>query len=152
MRYVSGIGERKLREFGPLFLKAILEHCRRTGLPTDVPGPQVMLARKEPSGRLSPKKEHSFQLFREGSAVEDVIHQTGLARATIMDHLSDFIRAEKPESIFGWVAEDVCERVAAAAEQHGTARLKPVFLALNEEVSYDDIRVVFAFLDAGGGV
>jgi ATP-dependent DNA helicase RecQ len=156
MRYVSGIGERKLREFGPLFLKAILEHCRRTGQPTDVPMPRTTTgpypaARRETPTRLSPKKELSFQLFRDGSAVEDVMHQTGLTRATIMDHLSDFIRAEKPESIFGWVPEAVCERVAAAAEQHGTARLKPVFLALNEEVSYDDIRVVFAFLDARGG-
>ena len=150
MRYVSGIGEKKLKDFGPLFLKGIREHCDRTGLPTDVTGPQAVIptARKEPTGRISAKKELSFRLFRDGAMVEDVMRETGLTRPTIVDHLCDFIRAEKPASIFGWVAEDVCERVAAAAEQHGTARLKPVFLALNEEVGYDEIRVVFAFLDA----
>ena len=56
----------------------------------------------------------------------------------------------KPASIFAWVPEDVCERVAAAAEIHGTERLKPVFLELNEEVSYDHIRVVFAFMQSRG--
>ena len=61
------------------------------------------------------------------------------------------MRAEKPASIFAWVPEDVCERVAAAAEMHGTARLKPVFLALNEEVGYDHIRIVFALLEARQG-
>ena len=64
------------------------------------------------------------------------------------EYLAEFVLAEKPASIFTWVPEDVCERVAAAAEIHGTARLKPVFLELNSEVSYDHIRVVFAFLDA----
>jgi ATP-dependent DNA helicase RecQ len=60
------------------------------------------------------------------------------------------VRAEKPKSIFAWVPEDVCERVAAAATIHGTARLKPVFLELNSEVSYDHIRIVFAFLETCG--
>jgi ATP-dependent DNA helicase RecQ len=58
------------------------------------------------------------------------------------------VRPEKPESIFPWVPEDGCERVAAAAEIHGTARMKPVFQELNGEVSYDHIRVVFACLAA----
>ena len=53
-------------------------------------------------------------------------------------------------SIFAWVPEDVCERVAAAAEIHGTAKMKPVFLELNGEVSYDRIRVVFACLESRG--
>ena len=68
-----------------------------------------------------------------------------MAPSTVNGYLADFILAEKPASIFAWVPEDVCERVAAAAELHGTARLKPVFLELNEEVSYDHIRIVFAF-------
>ena len=62
------------------------------------------------------------------------------------EYLAEFIAAEKPASIFGWVPEDVCERGAAAADLHGTGRLKPVFLELNGEVSYDHIRIVFAFL------
>ena len=41
--------------------------------------------------------------------------------------------------------------MAAAAEQCGTARLKPAFLALNEEVPYDAIRIVFAYLDSRDG-
>ena len=105
-------------------------------------------AAAKPAGRVSAKKELAFRLFREGSAVADVAHQTGLTRATITEYLAEFVQAERPATIFGWVPEDVCERVAAAAEIHGTARLKPVFLELNQEVSYDDIRVVFAFLDS----
>ena len=150
LRRVSGVGEYRLRTFGRTFLNAILAHCRRTGLATDVPAPAAPrpAVAPKPGGRVPAKKELAFRLFREGSAVADVAHQTGLTRATITEYLAEFVQAERPVTIFGWVPEDVCERVAAAAEIHGTARLKPVFLELNQEVSYDDIRVVFAFLDS----
>ena len=148
MRRISGVGDYRLQAFGRLFLDAILAHCERTGLTTDVPLPKAVAApRPLPSAKPSPKKEQAFQLFRDRTAVVDVAHQTGLTRATIAEYLAEFVRDQKPASIFDWVPEDVCERVAAAAEIHGTARLKPVFLELNEQVSYDDIRVVFAFLD-----
>jgi hypothetical protein len=38
--------------------------------------------------------------------------------------------------------------VAAAARQCGVERLKPIFIALGEQVSYDDIRLVLAHLSA----
>jgi hypothetical protein len=38
-------------------------------------------------------------------------------------------------------------RIAAAIGEHGSARLKPLFLALEEKVSYDDIRIVVAHLN-----
>jgi ATP-dependent DNA helicase RecQ len=148
MRLVSGIGEVKLRDFGDGFASVILSFARERGLATDLPPPRE--PRKTPSGptKIPASKQTTFALFRQGLPVEDAMHRTKLTRSTIVDHLAEFIRLERPGSIVPWVSEDVCERVAAAAEQHGTARLKPVYLALNEEVDYDAIRVVFAFLDS----
>ena len=112
--------------------------------------PKSTAAPAPPKAARSVKKSLAFQLFRGGASIEDVIHKTGMTSSTVTGYLADFVQAEKPASIFQWVPEDVCERVAAAAEIHGTARLKPVFLELNEEVSYDHIRVVFAFLQGRG--
>ncbi len=148
MRRVSGVGDHKLQAFGEIFLNAIIEHCQQTGLATDVPVPNASKPPANAPIKVSVKKEQSFSLFRRGAAVADVVAQTGLSHSTVTEHLADFVRLEKPASIFTWVAEDVCERIASAAETHGTARMKPTYLELNEEVSYDDIRVVFAFLDA----
>ena len=44
------------------------------------------------------------------------------------------------------MAADIYERVAKAVKEHGSARLKPLFVALEEKISYDDIRVVVAHL------
>jgi ATP-dependent DNA helicase RecQ len=147
MRIVSGIGDQKLTEFGQLFLRCIVDHCREKKLTTDLPPPREATSAKTLPTKLSPAKSQSFALFRDGSTIDEVMHQTKLVRTTITDHLAEFVRREKPESIVQWVPADVCERVAAAAEEHGTARLKPVYLALNEEIGYDVIAVVFAFLD-----
>ena len=99
-------------------------------------------------GMPSAAKSLAFATFREGASIAEVIQQTGMTSSTVTGYLADFILAENPPSITAWVPEDVCERVVAAAEIHGTARLKPVFLELNEAVSYDHIRVVLAFLQS----
>ncbi len=147
MRRVSGVGDFRWNAYGRVFLNAIRSHCLKVGLPTDVPHPKAGPRGIEPP-KMTAKKELAFELFRSGMSVQAVMKRCELASGTIVEYLAEFIRSEKPASIFDWVPEDVCERVAAAAEQHGTARLKPVFLELNEEVSYDHIRIVFALLDA----
>jgi len=151
LRRVSGVGDFKLKSFGRIFLDAIIDYCRRTGLAIDVPMPKAFAMPEPPRiGSTSPTKSHAFDLFRRGASIAEVIDKTKMSPSTVNGYLADFILAEKPASIFCWVPEDVCERVAAAAEIHGASRLKPVFLELNEEIGYDQIRVVFAFLQSRG--
>ena len=93
-------------------------------------------------------RAQAVELFRQGAAIEDVMHQTARSRSTVVDYLCDFIREDKPESIETWIAADLYDRIAAAAEQHGSGKLKPIFIALEEKVPYDDIRVVVTHLSA----
>lgn len=151
LRRVSGVGDFKLQSFGPVFLKAIRDYCARTGLATDVPPPRTSAPPAAPrTGLTSTTKSLAFELFRKGASIAEVLDKTKMSPSTVTGYLTDFILAEKPASIFTWVPEDVCERIAAAAEIHGTGRLKPIFLELNEEIGYDQIRVVFAFLQSRG--
>jgi ATP-dependent DNA helicase RecQ len=76
------------------------------------------------------------------------MHQTGRGRGTVNDYLCDFIREERPASVAVWVSNDIYQRVASCARQVGTDRLKPIFIALGEKVSYDDIRIVLTHLAA----
>ena len=87
-----------------------------------------------------------FVLFRQGLAIEDVMHQTGRSRSTVCDYLAEYVREEKPPSIAAWVTDAVYEQVAAAARRVGSDRLKPIFIALGEKVPYDEIRLVVAHL------
>jgi ATP-dependent DNA helicase RecQ len=80
--------------------------------------------------------------------VEDVMHQLKRPRSAVMDYLHDYILRERPASITCWVSEANYQRVVAAAGQLGTARLKPIFIELDEKVSYDEIRLVLAHREA----
>src|SRR5262249_30767483 len=140
MRLVSGVGDVKLRDFGKVFLEAIQQHCKTRGTTSDNP---ILAARPEvtrpPAPRSSPVRILAFEKFRQGAVVEDVMHQTGRARSTVIDFLTEFIRSERPPSLAPWVREDVYQRVVGAARQVGTGQLRPIFLLLGEKVSYDDI-------------
>jgi ATP-dependent DNA helicase RecQ len=151
MRLISGVGEVKLRDFGAAFLKAILDHCAATRLPTDVKPPRIVVTGPAlPTPKLTLRHMNAFALFRQGSVIEDVMHQMGLSRSTIVDYLGRFIMEDKPRSIRTWVSDELYERIAAAARQVGTEKLKPIFLLLGEKVSYDDIRLVVAHIQATG--
>jgi ATP-dependent DNA helicase RecQ len=152
MHYVYGVGEAKLRDFGQAFLDRIADHCGKHALTRDnspAPPAKAEEARKPLSARPNPQRTLAFEQFREGATVEDVMHQTGRARATVMDYLCEFIREERPKTIRTWVPDEVYDRVAMAARQVGTDRLKPIFLQLGEQVPYDEIRLVLAHLTAG---
>jgi ATP-dependent DNA helicase RecQ len=147
MRTVSGVGDAKLRDFGERFLEIIRGHCRARGLPADNRLPAAKSeAPARPAVRPNPLKDLAFEQFRQGAPVEDVMHQTNRGRSSVNDYLCEFIRTERPASITTWVPADTYERIAAAARQVGTDRLKPIFLALGEQVSYDDIRLVVTHL------
>lgn len=153
LKRISGVGEYRAQQFGRVFLKAIAAHCLRTGLEENVPLPKVTPGSRPAlalttAAKPSAKKELAFKLFRSGASVDYVAKEIELTAATVTDYLAEFVRTQKPSSIFIWVPEDVCERVAAAAEIHGIARLKPVYEELNGEVNYEAIRIVFAYLDA----
>jgi ATP-dependent DNA helicase RecQ len=144
MRQLSGVGAKKLADYGAAFLKLILDHCATTGTPTDVtPAPRQYVPAPV---KLTPRHEALFALFREQCVIEDVMHRTNLARSTINDYLETFIKVEKPASIRTWVAEELYQRIAAVARQVGSERFKPIYLALGEKVSYEDIRLVVAHL------
>ena len=77
---------------------------------------------------------------------------TGRARSTVVDYLCDHIRREKPAHIDGWVPRGQYDQVVGPARELGTARLKPIFLALEENVPYDVIRLVTTHLEVTGAI
>jgi uncharacterized protein YpbB len=66
----------------------------------------------------------------------------------VVDYLTQYILAERPATIRTWVPDELYQRIAGAARQVGTDRLKPIYLALGEQVDYHDIRLVLAHLQS----
>ena len=147
LRYVYGIGDAKMREYGTVILAKIAGYCKARGVAMDQatrpPAPREQPARTAP---ITGTRAVAYDLFREKSAIEDVMHQTGRTRSTIMDYLADYIRQEKAVDISAWVPKELYDQVSDAARKVGTDRLKPIFIELGEKVPYDVIRLIVAQL------
>jgi uncharacterized protein YpbB len=110
-------------------------------------GPPAKKMEPEIAGtRLTASRHAAAVMFGQGASIEEVAQQMGRAASTVTQYLADYILAEKPASIAAWVNERVYKEVEAAKAKLGTDRLKELFLALDERVPYDQIRLVVAHL------
>src|SRR5262249_2431938 len=127
MRYVTGVGDAKLRDFGQVFFDAIDGHCQKHGLTRDAFTSPARTAEPRLSlgSRPNPQRDQAFELFRRGASLEEVAQQTGRALSTTTEYLEQFVREEKPRSVAAWVADDVYVRIRAAAQHFGTAKMRP---------------------------
>jgi len=147
MRAIYGVGSTKLADFGARFLQLLDRHCSAGALARDV-ALRIAASPELPKvgSRPNPQRVLAFALFRQGAGIDEVARQTGRERSTLFGYLEEFVREERPASVAPWVRDDLYQQIAAAAEKVGTERLKPIYLALAERASYDDIRIVRAHL------
>src|SRR5262249_31004506 len=77
MGEIEGVGDVSWKQWGAAFLRAIRAHCGATGTVTDVSPPPRPAEPPpvQPPLKVSPREEKAFGLFREESAIEDVMHQ-----------------------------------------------------------------------------
>jgi ATP-dependent DNA helicase RecQ len=149
---VQGVGEKKLADYGSTVVALIADYCREHSLTTNVtPPPPKPRAMESPPGP-SMASTHAFPHFREGLSVEAVAQRMGRALSTVHGYLVDFLCHEKRTDPSPWLDEGTMRRVAAAAEQFGTDRLKPIYEAMaaqGQPPSYEQIRIAVVCLRNG---
>jgi len=148
---VHGVGKKKSRDYGELFLEAIHEYCEADSIDLDaaehVPPSKTAPGDGKPRiSRARMRQQAAFNMFAQGCAIEEVMETLARSRSWVCEKLALFLDAEKRTSPAPWVDDATFARVRAAANRTGTDRLKPIYLLLDEEVSYDDIRLALACL------
>jgi ATP-dependent DNA helicase RecQ len=144
LTHIRGIGDRKREEFGQMFLDSIDQYCEQNPLARDVDTGPASVASTKPRAGSAPNAAtvQAAQLFREGHSVADVAEKMGRAESTVNSYLSNYIQAENITDPTQWVPKEEAETIRAALLAAEDERLKPVFEALNGEMSYEKIRIV----------
>ncbi len=145
LRLVYGIGDTKLREFGTELVEKIVDYCRGAGVSMDVPATTAKAAPR--LERVTAGAEACFPLFRTGASIAEVSQKMGRALSTTVGYFCAFIQECRPQSISAWVDDDTRLQIIEAAKKIGTAFLKPIFIALEEKIPYDTIRIVLTHLE-----
>lgn len=143
-RRIQGVGERKANDLGDEFVQAIREFCEQHNVETTENGPAPV-----PKREKSRSQEYANQLFAEGRSFEEAAHLMGRAMSTVESYLVHYLETAQITNPEPWANSEELERVRDAAKVSDDGRLKPIFDALNGEVSYAKIRVCLACIRNG---
>jgi ATP-dependent DNA helicase RecQ len=147
------VGRKKCEEFGDMFVAEIRRHCGETNLAADVTAAAAPAARAEKPrvSKTNQTLQAAFQLFEMGQSVAEVAEHLGRAESTMYQYLEDYVRDRELTNPHPWVDSELFARVREAVKMVGGGALKPIFLHLNEEVPYNQIRIALTCLRNGEG-
>ncbi len=148
---IHGVGAVKCDRFGATFLQIITRFCREHEIRERpkrshkiLPGPP-MKSYAEKSDQ--PRHIHVGDIFNSGRSITEITAIFNIKQTTAIRHLYRYVMDG-----FGLRSDDILalstlpadqkKAVFKAFDQCGTEYLKPVFDALNGDVSYDDLNIL----------
>jgi len=146
---ISGVGDRKLREFGALFLGAIAAHLQanpRQVFADDFPPsgtPSVPVARR---ARLTDTVRETLHFFRQGRSVAEIAKSRGFKDTTIYSHLEEAMLAGETVDVNALVSSSAQQEIAVAFKKCGFRNLVGAVESLGGKYGYGECRVVRAAL------
>ena len=152
-QHVKGVGEKKLADFGEIFITCIAEYCREHNLAADVIQPDAPVKPTPPTRPLSETLDGppmsaigAFRFFREGKSIAEVATIMNRAASTVGGYLGEFIKHERVIDPTPWIEAGLAKQIEAAALEEGLDRLRPIFDRFAGAVSYEQIRPVIECL------
>ena len=145
--HISGVGRVKLDEFAEEFLEVIRGYAESHGL-VERPKPQRETPRRRNLRREGSTHRQTLDLFLGGLSIADISRRRRLAAATIMSHLEDLIAADVTLPLERELpAPERLTRIREAFARTNSRSLATVRGLLGDDYSYDELRLVRAWLD-----
>jgi ATP-dependent DNA helicase RecQ len=155
---VSGVGEKKLKEFGQVFLAAINSAptarvaegiSRPSTLKVEVVSNDTSAAQQDYPDEESWQTTH--RLFVSGMEPHEIASKRGISEATIWGHLEKSIKSGNRLELDRLVAPAERSAIMQAVTNTQVTSLKSLYEVLNGEISYEKIRLVRAFMQGEVG-
>ncbi|MEP7153229.1 MAG: helix-turn-helix domain-containing protein, partial [Nitrospira sp.] len=149
---ISGVGKRKLEEFGPKFLAVIARHLEDYApltIPKESNPPPAPLvpSRRRPLGETV---HETLRCFRSGYSIEQIAKERGLVTSTIYGHLEQAIQAGEPVDLTQlWTPEQKLE-MTGAFEKTGFGNLTGAKELLGDLYDYGQLRLFRAVYGKNG--
>lgn len=146
---ISGVGEKKMQQFGVEFLKVINDYARRTGMPE-----KPAVVRTPPPVKTSkPKSTATMQVtlefFQEGANPELIARERNLTVGTIYEHLAQLLESGEDIPILKLATSQEIQQVKSALRglDDPPYRLKPIYDACGGQIRTELIRMILAHLE-----
>ncbi len=144
LREIHGVGERKSKKYGRIFLELINEYCQTNNIAGNIE--QKHRKRKKTSIKKAMFIEVG-EAYKMSNSFDELLNRFGVKRNTLITHLTRYVSEGNKINTdilidLLQIDEDKQKNIFTVFDKLGTNYVKPVFDELNETVSYDDLRVL----------
>ena len=140
LQTVFGMGESKLKQHGPRFLKEIIAYAQQIGL--------ELGERAYPVKKVSINKTRTeyatLDLLRQGLSVAEVASRRELTPLTIYNHIEQLILAGEDIILSKFVPVEKQQAIRKEFIRIGMEKLKPIKEVLGDDYSYEELQLVRA--------
>ncbi len=138
---INGVGQKKLEEFGAVFLAEIVAHLQSN--PRQIFADDSFATTTFPPAkpRLNESIRETLQLFRAGDAAEQIARKRGLATSTIYGHLATGIEAGEPFDLDQFLTSAEQQEISTAFGQTGFGNLVGTHELLQGKYDFGQLRV-----------
>ena len=147
MMQLHGVGAVKYAKYGVPFIDAITDYCETNEIEEkskSMPGVKISKHKRisKPRYQIVGKK------YNDGSSVTQLVEEFGSQAKTILDHIYKYscegktLRLSDDFIELSQLPPEKLEAISAAFKKQGTFILRPVFDALEQEVSYEELKLL----------
>ena len=143
---ISGVGEKKLREYGEVFLNEIALHLATN--PRQIYAEDSFVIPIAQRSSLGDTARESLRRFRGGESVEQIAASRSLVTGTIYGHLATAIEAGEAIELAQLVSDEAQAEIAAAFKRTGWGNIVGARELLGEKYDYGLLRIFRATANA----
>jgi ATP-dependent DNA helicase RecQ len=144
---ISGVGEKKLLEFGDIFLGEIAAHLQTNARQIFADDSFTAPATPPPRASLGDSARETLRRFRSGQTVEQIARERGVTTGTICGHIAEGVERGEPVDLQKFFTVAELAEVAAAFGRNGFGALGPVFESLGGKIDYGRLRIFRAAIN-----
>jgi len=144
---ISGVGRRKLEDYGDRFTTEIRAYCRDMGLPlmaADSSGPLPPESATDAASRSRIRMTiyDTYDLHKKGLGPQDIADQRNLKLTTVFNHLADLLEMGETVRLEDFVTDQQREEIQRAIEAVGDFRLAEIRGHLGDRYDYETLKLV----------
>ncbi|MDQ6632027.1 MAG: helix-turn-helix domain-containing protein, partial [Verrucomicrobiota bacterium] len=137
---INGVGEKKLQEFGEVFLMEIAAHLLTN--PRQIfADDSFTAATPAPKPHLNSTARETLKFFRDGKSVEEIARLRDFATSTIYGHLATAIETGEKIELNQLLTDEEQKEIAEAFEKFGFANIVGVKEFLQNKFEYGLLRI-----------
>jgi ATP-dependent DNA helicase RecQ len=143
---ISGVGARKLAQYGEMFTGEIRAFRAESGLSVQTesdPTPPLPPPRAR-KAEVSQTHLETMDMYQRGLSIVEIAEKRSMRESTIFDHLLKLMECGYDVKIDRIVSQEKTIAIEQAINTIGAERLTPIKAHLGDDYSYEEIKIVRA--------